>query len=152
MPESRIHGWLEIMQESGCRLTGPRYIVAEVLDRSERALSPQEVYELARQRYPTLGLVSVYRTLEILEGLDLIQRMHQPDKCQAYIAAFSGHEHVLICSQCGLVEFFRGDDLSPLVQRIEHDTGFQIAEHWLQFFGLCQKCQNVNQVENANLP
>ena len=108
MAYSRVDQWLEKLQNSGYRLTGPRYIVAEILAQSERALSPQEVYELARQQYPTLGLVSVYRTVEKLEALGLIQRVHQPDKCQAYIAAFSGHEHLLVCSSCGLVEFFQG--------------------------------------------
>jgi Fur family ferric uptake transcriptional regulator len=141
MSFSRVHQWLEKLQSSGYRLTGPRYIVAEILAQSERALSPLDVYELARQQYPTLGLVSVYRTVEKLESLGLIQRVHQPDKCQAYIAAFSGHEHLLVCSACGLVEFFKGDDLAPLVQRVEQESGYLVEDHWLQFFGLCRQCQ-----------
>jgi len=141
MGYTRIDQWLEVLHKSGCRLTGPRYIVAEILAQSARALTPQEMYELARQHYPTLGLVSVYRTVEKLEALGLIQRVHQPDKCQAYIAAFSGHEHLLVCSNCGLVEFFKGDDLAPLVQRVEQASGYQVEEHWLQLFGKCKQCQ-----------
>jgi len=141
MGYSRIDQWLAVLQNSGCRLTGPRYFVAEILAQSARALTPQDVYELARQHYPTLGLVSVYRTVEKLEALGLIQRVHQPDKCQAYIAAFSGHEHLLVCSDCGLVEFFKGDDLAPLVQRVEQESGYHVKEHWLQLFGKCKQCQ-----------
>lgn len=141
MSFSHVDQWLEKLQNSGYRLTGPRYIVAEILAQSERALSPLEVYEHARQQYPTLGLVSVYRTIEKLEALGLIQRVHQPDKCQAYIAAFSGHEHLLVCSSCGLAEFFQGDDLAPLVRRVERESGYRVDEHWLQFFGLCKSCQ-----------
>ena len=141
MGYSRIDQWLEVLQNSGCRLTGPRYIVAEILAQSARALTPQEVYEQARQQYPTLGLVSVYRTIEKLEELGLIQRVHQPDKCQAYIAAFSGHEHLLVCSTCGLVEFFQGDDLATLVRRVELESGYRVEEHWLPLFGQCRQCQ-----------
>lgn len=142
MSISRVDQWMEKLQSSGHRLTGPRYIVADTLARSTRALSPQDVYELARKHYPTLGLVSVYRTVEKLEALGLIQRVHLPEKCQAYIAAFSGHEHLLVCSSCGLVEFFEGDDLSLLVQRVEKKSGYRVDEHWLQLFGLCKVCQN----------
>ena len=151
MSDSRVDQWLEKLQISGYRLTGPRYIVVEILAQSERALSPNEVYQHARQQYPTIGLVSVYRTLEKLEGLGLIQRVHQPDKCQAYIAAFSGHEHLLVCSTCGLVEFFKGDDLAPLVQRVEKESGYRVEEHWLQLFGLCKSCQKANQPEKLIL-
>ena len=146
MGYSRIDQWLEVLQSSGCRLTGPRYIVAEILAHSARALTPQEVFEQARQHYPTLGLVSVYRTVEKLEVLGLIQRVHQQDKCQAYIAAFSGHEHLLVCSRCGLVEFFKGDDLAPLVRRVEHDSGYRVEEHWLQLFGECKQCQAKDKI------
>jgi Fur family ferric uptake transcriptional regulator len=140
MPIPRVSQWLATLQSSGYRLTGPRYFVAQILAQSDRALSPQEVFELARQQYPTLGL-SVYRTVEKLEALGLIQRVHQPDKCQAYIAAFEGHEHILVCRACGLVQFFQGDDLITLVQHVELDSGFQVDEHWLQFLGLCKECQ-----------
>jgi Fe2+ or Zn2+ uptake regulation protein len=54
MGYTRVDQWLDVLQSSGHRLTGPRYIVAEILARSEKALSPQEVYEQARQHYPTL--------------------------------------------------------------------------------------------------
>lgn len=141
MGYSGVDQWLEKLQSSGYRVTGPRYIVAEILSQSERALSAQQVFEKAQQHYPTLGLVSVYRTVDKLEELGLIQRVHQADKCHAYIAAFSGHEHLLVCSSCGLVEFFKGDDLAPLVRRVEQESGFVVNDHWLQFFGQCKQCQ-----------
>ncbi|MBN2147572.1 MAG: transcriptional repressor [Anaerolineales bacterium] len=143
-----MQDWLAHLTENGSRLTGPRYIITEILAISDRALSPQEIHSAARQRYPSLGLVSVYRTLEILEDLHLIQRVHQPDKCQAYIAACHGHQHLLVCSQCGRVTFFDGDNIDNLVQRVEHESGFQIHDHWLQFFGLCSDC-SASQRESA---
>jgi len=142
--------WLNCLQSSGYRLTGPRYAVVDILAKSERALNALEVFELARQSYPAIGLVSIYRTLDKLEVLHLIQRVHQADKCQAYIAAFDGHQHLLVCQKCGLVEFFVGDDLDALVKRIERESGYQVREHWLQLFGLCEECRGNAGEENRD--
>jgi Fe2+ or Zn2+ uptake regulation protein len=108
---------------------------------TDRALSPLQAYDLARARHSGLGLVTVYRTLEKLEEIGLIQRVHQPQGCQAFIAAFSGHQHMLLCSRCGKVQFFDGDNLEGLIQAIRRDTGYQVHDHWLQMFGLCAECQ-----------
>jgi len=133
--------WLEQLHDHGYRLTGARKAVVETMEQSAQALTPAEVYEAARQKYRALGLVTVYRTLEKLEELHLIQRVHQPMSCQAFISAGNGHQHLLLCKQCGQVEFFEGDDLGPLTRFIERKTGYQINEHWLQLFGLCVNCQ-----------
>jgi Fe2+ or Zn2+ uptake regulation protein len=133
--------WLSQLQENGYRLTGARIAIIETIQNSPRALTPVEVFDLARKKYHALGLVSVYRTLEKLEELHLIQRVHQPQGCQAFIAASHGHEHLLLCQNCGQVAFFEGDDLDVLIQTISKKTGFVIHDHWLQLFGLCSACQ-----------
>lgn len=134
--------WLEQLRENGYRLTEARRVVVETVEKSPRALTPIEVYDLARRKYRALGLVTVYRTLEKLEELHLIQRVHQPMGCQAFISAGEGHQHLLLCQQCGQVEFFEGDDLDALTSSIARKTGYQINDHWLQLFGLCLNCRN----------
>lgn len=133
--------WLQQLHDNGYRLTAARQAVVETVAEAHQALTPLQVYDAARRRYPALGLVTVYRTLEKLEELHLIQRVHQPQGCQAFIAAGEGHQHLLICQQCGQAIFFEGDDLNSLVETLSRQTGFQIQEHWLQFFGICQTCQ-----------
>jgi len=133
--------WLSELQENGYRLTEARRAVVELIASAQRALSPLEVYDLARAQHPGLGLVSVYRTLEKLEELHLIQRVHQPRGCQAFIAASRGHEHLLLCQRCGSFTFFDGDDLEPLIRSLARKTGYRIDEHWLQLFGLCRTCR-----------
>jgi Fur family transcriptional regulator, ferric uptake regulator len=133
--------WLTELQQNGYRLTGARRAVVEIVAASPRALTPLEVFEIAKTAYPALGLVSVYRTLEKLEQLQLIQRVHRPQGCQAFISASRGHQHLLLCQRCGQVAFFEGDDLDGLIDGISSKTGYKIQEHWLQLFGLCQDCQ-----------
>jgi Fur family ferric uptake transcriptional regulator len=132
--------WLKALSDNGYRLTGSRRAVVEIVDASARALTPLEVFDSARTSHPELGLVTVYRTLDKLEELHLIQRVHQPSGCQAFIAANQGHQHMILCQACGQVTFFEGDDLDNLITSISNRTGYTIQEHWLQLFGLCAKC------------
>ena len=133
--------WLEQLHDNGYRITAARRAVVNTVYGNTHALSPTEVYDQARKKYRALGLVTVYRTLEKLEELHLIQRVHQQLGCQAFISAGLGHQHLLLCQQCGQVEFFEGDDLDALTKSISKKTGYQIREHWLQLFGLCANCQ-----------
>ncbi len=133
--------WLDRLQANGYRLTAPRQAVVEIIASSRQVLSPLEVYERARKRYPRLGLVTVYRTVEKLEELGLIQRVHQPTGCNTFVAAVSGHQHLLICQACGKVEVFSGDRMEGLIDSVGAESGYQIREHWLQLFGLCGDCK-----------
>jgi Fur family transcriptional regulator, ferric uptake regulator len=142
-PLNTSEHWMERLQEAGYRLTTPRRAVVEIIVNSEYLLDPQNLFDQARQHYPKLGLVTVYRTLEKLEELGLVQRVHHPDGCQAFIAAVSGHTHLLICQRCSRVQYFSGDSerMDRLMTAVSQESGYVIRDHWLQLFGLCQTCQ-----------
>jgi Fe2+ or Zn2+ uptake regulation protein len=138
----REQSWLTGLEASGFRLTAARRAVVSVLAAADRPLLPSQIYDQARLQHAKLGLVTVYRTLETLEELGFVQQLHQPDGTHAYLAAFDGHQHLLICERCGRIEIFKGEDLSAFSQRLEAESGFKIHDHWLQFLGLCEDCQN----------
>ena len=132
--------WLASLQDSGYRVTAPRRAIVRILADTPRALDAIELFDMGRQSHPRLGLVTVYRTLEKVEQLGLVQRVHQPDGCNMYLRAPQGHEHLLLCKSCGQMEYFSGDDLSGLIAETARQSGFSIHEHWLQLFGLCARC------------
>jgi Fe2+ or Zn2+ uptake regulation protein len=115
--------------------------IIEILCQSERILGPVELFDLGRKAYPKMGLVTVYRTLEKLEEVGLVQRVHQANNCHGYLRAANGHEHILLCTRCGRVEYFAGDDLSGLFEKVAQKSKFKIEEHWLQLHGLCENCR-----------
>ncbi len=141
--------WLNQLQACGYRLTGPRRAIVKIMASSQRTLGPLEIFDLGREQYPGLGLVTVYRTLEKLEELSLIERVHQPDGCHTFLRARNGHQHILLCVRCGRAEYFSGDDLSPLIQNIASRSGFEIKDHLLQLFGKCADCQKQNTAGEA---
>lgn len=142
---TRGETWLEQLQAGGCRITTPRRAIVNTMANSSHALEAIEIFDLSREDHPRLGLVTVYRTLDMLEQLGLVQRVHQPDGCHLYLRAPEGHEHILLCRSCRRTDYFSGDDLSGLIEETSQNSGYEIEEHWLQLFGLCASCQQLNQ-------
>jgi len=138
---TRTDQWLERLKSTDGRVTDARRAVVDVLVSSIHPLTPVEIFDAARKKHKHLGLVSVYRTLEKLEELRLIQRVHQEQGCQAFLKAGVGHQHLLLCERCGRAVIFDGDDLGSLFSRISQQTGFEIKDHWLQVSGICAECK-----------
>ncbi len=140
----KLDQWLEILEQSGCRITLPRRVIIETILNSPRALEPVEIFDLGRKTDPGIGLVTVYRTLEKLEELNLIQRIHREDGCHMFMPAVEGHQHYLVCTACGKTTCFQGDDLRTLFSSVESNTGYKVSDHWLQLFGICPECKAVH--------
>lgn len=138
------------LNEEGMRMTRPRQVVLSILENTNVPLSPQTIHQQSLDAHQEIGLVSVYRTLDILMELAMVRKVHSPDGCHGYVLASPGHHHHLICRECDrAVEFSGGEDLSSLVSRIQKETGFTIDGHMLQLYGLCPECQNT-QKEKVN--
>lgn len=132
----------ERLNQKGLRLTHPRQVVMSILETANIPLSPQNIYQRSMDQNEDIGMVSVYRTLNLLTGLALVRRVHGKDDCHGYVLASPGHHHHLVCRACErAIEFTGGDDLSALLQRIGSETGFQVDGHLLQLYGLCPNCQ-----------
>ena len=135
--------WLQFLHANGFRVTPALRAVVDIVSSDGKALSAQQVFDSARRMHPKLGLMTVYRALEKLEELALIQKVHSPGGCHTYAASPNGHQHLLLCLTGGRVEYFEGDELESLFQAIGVEKKYQIKEHWLQLFGVCQQCAKM---------
>ncbi len=129
------------LSQAGYRLTRPRRAVVQALVEDESRLSPAAVHERARRHCPSVGLVTVYRTLEVLVGLGLVRRIHTVHGCHDYASASHGHRHHLVCRGCGATVEFDGCDLTTFLERIGQITGYRVDEHLLELAGLCPACR-----------
>ena len=130
------------LRQHDYKLTPQRRVVIQTIVSSQDHLTPAAMYKKVHQEHPNIGLVTIYRTLGILAKLGLICELHAGGSCRSYAISAAGHHHHLICSNCGTVVDFTGYDLSRLEQRLFLETGFEVADHLLEFIGLCQACQN----------
>ena len=144
--ESLVNIWLQRLKGKGHRITRQRRIIVETLVSVDRALKPIEVYDLGRKSFPNLGLVTVYRTLENLEELGLLQKVHQPQGCNKFIKSAHGHQHLLICTSCNKAVYFDGFNLEQQFEKVSSELDFRIDDHWLQLFGVCSQCQSKENV------
>ena len=135
--------WEKTLHKHGFRVTRPRLQVMEIIASSTSALTPQEIYQKSLDLDLPPGIASVYRTLEMLETLGLIQQIHQPGGCHSICPTVEGHNHHLICRGCGQMRVIEGyGEIAEYISGIEQKTGYKVDEHWLQLFGLCSGCNN----------
>ena len=131
------------LRQHGYKLTPQRRAVIRVITSTQDHLTPATIYEKIRQVYPGIGLVTIYRTLEMLAELGLICELHAGGNCRSYTISTPQHHHHLICSNCGIVIDFTGHYLSELEQSLSKESGFRIDGHLLEFVGLCRDCQKA---------
>lgn len=141
-PQQLVEEMAQALREAGYRLTQPRLAVLQVLQESNGYLSPAEICERGRALYPSLGLVTVYRTLETLEGLGLVRRVHGQGSCHGYARANSASGHYLVCHRCSQVVEFPCEGMERVIETVRQQSGFTVEEHLLELVGLCPVCQS----------
>lgn len=130
------------LHQHGLRLTQPRRMVLSILEDAQVPLSPQTIHERTLVAGEDIGLVTVYRTLDLLDEFALVRRVHSPGGCHGYVLSSPGHHHTLVCEVCKkAVEFTGSGDLEAFLEGIASQTGFQIKDHLLQLSGVCPECQ-----------
>ncbi|MBN1246252.1 MAG: transcriptional repressor [Anaerolineae bacterium] len=140
MSESTETQIARALREAGYRLTKPRLAVAQVLAENVEGLTPEEIHQLAKVHYAPLGLVTVYRTLEILDELGVVRRVHSEERCQRYASA-GPEKHYLVCQSCHRVLEFPCHGLANLIEGVRDATGYKITGHLLELRGICPECQ-----------
>jgi Fe2+ or Zn2+ uptake regulation protein len=131
----------ESLARAGYKVTAPRRAVLQSVARMRAPLTVDEILSRSRRAYPRLGLVTVYRTLEILRKLGHVRRLHMESGCHTYAAALSPHGHYLICSSCGRAVEFSECHMQGMLRGVAQRTGYRISTHWLELFGRCPRCQ-----------
>ena len=140
----------KLLKEKGLKVTNQRLLVLEVLaDHRESHMTAEDIYELVKEDYPDIGLATIYRTVQLLLEMQLVDCINLDDGCLRYeiSESFDGegnrhHHHHLICKTCGKVFSFKDDLLDELEGHIETETGFHVLNHELKFYGQCKDCLN----------
>lgn len=145
--EHRIDRIKKQLHAKSYKLTPQREATVRVLlEREEDHLSAEEIYLLVKEKAPEIGLATVYRTLELLSELKIVDKINFGDGVSRYDLRKEGAEHFhhhLVCTECGSVEEIVEDLLEDVEKIIESDWGFQVKDHRLTFHGLCKQCQEA---------
>ena len=139
----KLRGW-------GYRMTIPRQVILDLLNRSSKHLSAEDIYLAVHRTYPGIGLTTVYRTLDLLEQMGLINKFDFGDGRSRYELSQGPqwrHHHHLVCTKCGRIidytDFVTEEVklLSKIEESLSKKYNFKINTHQLHFYGLCEKCR-----------
>jgi Fur family ferric uptake transcriptional regulator len=132
----------ERLRAVGERVTPQRIIVADELGAARRQVTADELWAQLRRRHPGIGRATVFRTLETLVAAGVARRLEQEGHVYGYVACRPQHHHHLACSVCGRVEEISEAYIRPVAERISADTGFEIDDARLDFYGRCANCRD----------
>lgn len=131
----------QILRAGGKRVTSQRALLLRIMQGSGGHLDADEIYRQAREHDPRISLSTVYRTLNLLKELDLVEELHFDEEHHHYeMAAEKAHYH-LVCMGCGRVVEFQSPLVNELWAELEREHGVALERLQIDALGRCQKCQ-----------
>jgi Fur family ferric uptake transcriptional regulator len=141
-PKSELSSLTGRLRRESRKITAPRAAILEILRHHPHPLTNREIF--AQLPKGECDLATIYRAMQLLEKLGMVQRFDFGDgaaRFELVAEGDDGHHHHLICTRCaGVVEI---SECFPaeIEQRIASENGFQAVTHRLEFFGVCPGCQ-----------
>jgi len=129
-----------MLRERGLRLTPQRQLILEAVHELGHA-TPEQVHHHVRERAAGVNITTVYRTLELLEELGLVNHTHLSHGSPTYhVAGEDQHVH-LVCRGCGSIGEADPVVMQPVTERLLAEQGFRVDVGHVSFFGLCGDCK-----------
>ena len=133
---------IERLSDAGYRSGGSRRRVVELLGGESCAVTALEI----DRRLESVGRASVYRTLEQLEQLHLVQRVEIGGDAAGYERVDPDvHHHHLVCEECGQLAPFASDELERAIEAISRRSDFAVAAHDVILRGTCPRCSGAGE-------
>lgn len=130
------------LRQAGRQASAPRAAVVDVLARQGCVLTARDILDELRAEDRDVGIATVYRTLELLEGLSLVQRLDVGGEPARYEPAYpSGdHHHHFVCDRCGRVTAFEDSGLERAIARLSRRMDHRVGAHDVILRGACPRC------------
>jgi Fur family ferric uptake transcriptional regulator len=144
---SAVERTLEVFRDyitrHGLKFTRQREVILKAFLESEGHVSAEELYRTVSAEEPSLGLATVYRTLNLLVECGLAQRRQFGEGQRRYehVLDHEHHDH-LICTRCGSISEFYSPEIEDLQEEVSREHKFRVFSHRLELYGLCPTCQD----------
>jgi Fur family ferric uptake transcriptional regulator len=137
-PVARI---IQSLERAGYQATPNRRLVAQLVASTDGHFTAADLLERGRRERLAIGRATVFRALDLLTTLHVVERLDLPNGSHAYVLCDPDeHHHHLVCSSCGRSEDIADGELLALIDRIGRRSGYQIEAHRLELFGTCPRC------------
>ena len=129
------------LNKAGMRVTHQRSLVMEIIRQGRGHLDADEIYRRAREKEPRISLSTVYRTLQMLKRLGLVEELHFDETHHHYEMKPSGEHHHLVCQGCGRVIEFSYPLSRYIKNNVPEAKDFDITDIQVSMTGYCAKCR-----------
>ena len=142
--------FLKHIQKQGLKRTAQRDLILEVFLKTEGHVSGEDLYRLVREKDPTVGQTTVYRTLRLLTEAGLAREVRFGDGRAHYEHNYKHqhHDH-MICSECGKIIEFYSPELEAIQDAMAARYKFQLTEHLLRMIGICADCRREKREQKT---
>lgn len=135
------------IKNAGLKVTVPRTKVLDILEKSDkRHLSAEEIYKMLLDSGEEVGLATVYRVLTQFESAGLVIKHNFEGDRSVYELDQGEHHDHLVCVQCGIIAEFVDSVIEKRQEEIAKEHGFEILDHNLSIYGLCQACKKKQKI------
>ncbi len=142
MAATRTEEILEALSAAGGRRTAARQVIVETLLDARDHLTADELAVRVQRKFPSVNISTIYRTLEALEELGIVDHVHLGHGRAIYHLADEEHQH-LVCERCEDVIELPSTKLRSFLRSIERDHGFEVDRRHFAIVGLCGKCRKA---------
>lgn len=129
-----------LLGAAGYRLTSPRGAIVDRVLQQREPFTATELLEDLRARAPEVGRATVFRTLNLLISIGVVQRVRLRGDVEGYVACGTSHHHHVVCSVCGAVGEVDSPALEDALSSAAAASGFKLRSHALELSGLCASC------------
>ena len=132
----------QALADAGYRRGGARRAILDLLDEQPCALSAVEIQDALSRRDRDVSRSSVYRVMEELEEIGLLQRVEIGQGMVRYepVRSGPGHHHHLVCDRCGRLQPFTDAGLERAIRRLSERVPLRVSEHEIVIRGACETC------------
>lgn len=134
-----------LLRDKGFKVTPQRLAIYSALAATKAHPSAEMIYNELQPVYPTMSLATVYKTIEILKELNLVQVLNVGEDSFRYDADTTNHPHIR-CMGCGRVDDLYGVDSSAFINQVSSQTDYTLQGQQFYFYGMCPKCQKQTAV------
>jgi Fur family transcriptional regulator, ferric uptake regulator len=122
--------------------TEQRETILKVFLKSKRHLTVDELHNLVKDKDPSIGLTTIYRTMKLFCECQLARANHFEEGRVRYEQQYkTAHHDHMICTSCGETIEFVHPQIERLQEKVAIKYGFQMTNHRMEIYGQCVKCQ-----------
>lgn len=134
----------------GLRNTAARRAVVETILDTRGQFTARQLHAVLGPQ--EIGRATVYRALELLVELGVIDRLHVDERCSSYVVCADRHHNHLICERCGAVREVGDARIEQVIREVSADAGLRPREHRLEIVGVCDDCATVQEGDRLGVP